>query len=241
MWALRFWILFINNFFKKKQYFPKNQWNFFFLGGGHFEGTGRRTTKMNTTIFWYRIQFFCFFSSKNQIPSDLNPKNWFWGAHFTSYLCFHFFNFFFYFCEVGLHCDSRTQTCWPVVLYLSFKFVVGCLGVQPRSCPALPLLFVPNPWWQSPRSASLPFPMSGIHTKCILMFPFLHHISRMRESLPSISRTLCNVSHPLYLWTEHSYQLVPPDTVGWSHTFTDFPFCLFPFFNPIPYFGPKPA
>ncbi len=65
------------------------------------------------------------------------------------------------------------------------------------------------------------------------MFPFLHHIC-MRESLLFSSCAACtadwyarlgalptfrNVSCPVYLWTEHTYQLVPLDTVGWSHTF----------------------
>ncbi len=99
---------------------------------------------------------------------------------------------------------------------------------------------------QSPRSASLPFLTPGIRVECVPMFPFLHRISCMREPLLSSSCAactadwyaqlgalpkFCNVSCPVYLWTKHTYQLVPPDTVGWSHTFTDFLFCRFPFFK----------
>ncbi len=65
------------------------------------------------------------------------------------------------------------------------------------------------------------------------MFSSLHRIFCMREFLLSSSciactadwyawlgalLTFCNVSCPVYLWTEHTYQMVPPDTVGWSHT-----------------------
>ncbi len=53
-----------------------------FLGGATiFEGTGRRTTKINITIFLgngVSSTIWSFFL-KNSIPSDLNPKNWFWG------------------------------------------------------------------------------------------------------------------------------------------------------------------
>ncbi len=35
------------------------------------------------------------------------------------------------------------------------------------------------------------------------------------RSLPAF----CNVSCPVYLWTEHTYWLIPPDVVSWSHTF----------------------
>ncbi len=88
----------------------------------------------------------------------------------------------------------------------------------PRCRSASPLLFVPDPSWQSPRSASLPFPTSGFHIECALMFPFLHRISCSREFLLSSScaaytadwyarlgalPTFCNVSCPVYLWTEH--------------------------------------
>ncbi len=33
----------------------------------------------------------------------------------------------------------------------------------------------------------------------------------------------CDISCPVYLWIEHTYQLVPPDTVGWSHTLQRLP------------------
>ncbi len=31
--------------------------------------------------------------------------------------------------------------------------------------------------------------------------------------------TFCNIFCPVYLWSEHTYQLIPPNTVSWSHTF----------------------
>ncbi len=103
---------------------------------------------------------------------------------------------------------------------------------------------------------SLPFPTLRIRIECVPRFSFLHRISCTRESLLSSSCAACtvdwcarlgslptfyNISCPVYLWTEHTYHLVPPDTVGWSILFTDFLFCLFPFFNSISYFGLKPA
>ncbi len=137
------------------------------------------------------------------------------------------------------HWDLRTQAHSPISLSLSFKFIRVYLAVQPpywgpwsRSTP--PLLFAPDPSSQSPRPASVPFPTPGIRIEYIPTFPFLHHISYMRESLLSSScaactadwyarlgaqPTFCNASRPVYLWTEDTYQLVPPDTVGWSHTF----------------------
>ncbi len=144
-----------------------------------------------------------------------------------------------FFCKVGPHLDLTTQVHWSIALYLSFKIIMGYLGVQPPYCglqsrSASLLLFVPDPTWQSPRSASLSFPMLGIRIECVLTFPFLYHISYMRESLLSSPYaactadwytrlrpppTFCNVSCLVYLWTKHTYQLVPPDTIDWSHTF----------------------
>ncbi len=62
----------------------------------------------------------------------------------------------FFFCEVGPHCDPRTQP--TVAVYLSFKFVGDYLGVQPpylgpRPRSASTLLFDPDPSWQIPSSA----------------------------------------------------------------------------------------
>ncbi len=146
---------------------------------------------------------------------------------------------FFFFCEMGPNWDHRTQARWLIALYLSFKFIGGYLGIQPpyrgpQYCSASPLLFVLDPSRQSPRSASLPFPTPSIRIEYVPIFPFLHRISCMRESKLSSScaaftadwysclgalPTFCNVSCPVYLWTERTYQLVPSDTVGWSHTF----------------------
>ncbi len=96
--------------------------------------------------------------------------------------------FFFFFCQVSNYWDPRTQACWPIASYLSFKFIGDCLGVQhpyqgSRSRSAKPLLFVPDPSWQSPRSASLPFPTPSIHIECVPMFPFLNRISCMRNCM----------------------------------------------------------
>ncbi len=148
-------------------------------------------------------------------------------------------DFFFFFLRgefsLGLQ-DSGLLA--HIALYLSFKFIGGCLGVRPpyqrpQSRSASPLLFVPDPSWQSPTSASLPFPTPSIHIACVQMFPFQHRISCMRESLVSSScaafiadwyarlgalSTFCNVSCPVYLWTVRTYQLVPSNTVGWPIT-----------------------
>ncbi len=152
---------------------------------------------------------------------------------------------------MGLYWDPRTRAHWPIALYFSFKFIEVYLGVQPsyqrpRSRSASPFLFVLDPSWQSPRSTSIPFPTPGIRIEWVTTFPFLHHISFLRESLlfPTCAAcsadwyaqlgalpTFCNVSCPVYLWTEHIYQLVPPDTVGWSHTFHRFSILSVSFFQ----------
>ncbi len=135
--------------------------------------------------------------------------------------------------------------CEGTLPYSSFKFT----GVfrSPFFLPrASPLLFVPGPPLQSPRSASLPFRTLGIHVECVPMFSFLHRISSMRESLLCAAytadwcawlgalSTFCNISCSVYLWTEHtlidwSLQIWLSDLI----LFTDSPFCLFPFFNPV--------
>ncbi len=168
---------------------------------------------------------------------------------------------FFFFCEVGPNRDPRTQACWPIALYLSFKYIGGYLEVQPPyrglwSRSASPTLFVLDLSWQSRRSASLPFPTPCICVECVTTFPFLHRISCMRESLLSSScaactadwyarlgalSTLSNVSCPVYLWTEHPNRWSLQTPLAGPILFTDFPFCLFPFFNPISYFRLKPA
>ncbi len=46
---------------------------------------GRLTTKINTPLFWGNEvpnTVFKFFPQETIIPSDLNPKNWFWGHIF---------------------------------------------------------------------------------------------------------------------------------------------------------------
>ncbi len=162
---------------------------------------------------------------------------------------------------VGPHWDPRTLAYRPIALYTSFNFIGSCSGVRPLTeshnpPQPRPLLIVPELFCQGPRSASLSFPTPGIRIECIPTFFFLHRISCKRESLLPSScaactaywyarlgapSTFCNVSCLVYLSTEHNYQLVSPDTVGRSHTFTDFSFCLFPFPNLISYFGLEPT
>ncbi len=133
----------------------------------------------------------------------------------------------------------RTQAHWLIALSLSFKFIGGYSAVQlPYQgswyCSASPLLFDPDPSWQNPISVSLSFPTQGIHIECVLMFPFPHRISCMREFLLSSSCVaynadwytqlgvlpiFCNVSCPDCLWTKHTYQVVPSEIIGWFHTF----------------------
>ncbi len=111
--------------------------------------------------------------------------------------------FYVFFCEVGPDWDPRTQARWPIAPYLSFKFIKGYLGVSlspyrgPRSRSASPLLFVLDPSWQNPRSASLPFPTPGIRIECVLMLTFLHRISCMRKSLLSSSCAACTADRCL--------------------------------------------
>ncbi len=104
-------------------------------------------------------------------------------------------NFIKIFC-VKFFLRGRTQAYWPIVLYLLFKFIGSCLKVQPpyrgpRSRSASLLLFVSNPSWQSPRSASLPVPTPGIRIECVPMFSFLHRTSCIKESLLSSSCATC--------------------------------------------------
>ncbi len=167
--------------------------------------------------------------------------------------------YFYFFWEVGPNWDPRTQVRWPIALYLSFKFIEGYLGVQPpyrrTTIPLSLASFI--------CSGSI---LAKLNV-CILTFSNTRHSHRMctdvsfsaphllhdgvfaRLVLCSITAdwyarlgalpTFCNVFSPVYLWTEHTYQLVPPDTVAGPILFTNFSYCLFPFFNPTPYFGLK--
>ncbi len=86
----------------------------------------------------------------------------------------------------------KTQAHWSIALSLSFKFIVGYSAVQPfyrgPQCRSTsPLSFAPDSSWQSPRSASLSFPMCGIHIECVSTFLFLYRISCKRESFHSSS------------------------------------------------------
>ncbi len=65
------------------------------------------------------------------------------------------------------------QAHWPIALSLSFKFIEE----GPWSYSASPLLFVPDPSWQSRRSASLPFPTPGMRIECVPTRA-LHHYLR---------------------------------------------------------------
>ncbi len=104
--------------------------------------------------------------------------------------------FFLFFWEVGPNWDTKIQTRWPFALYFPFKFIGGYLGVQhpyrgPRYRSASSLLFVSDASWQSPRSASLPFPTLGIRIECVPTFPFQHRIFCMWESLLPSSCAAC--------------------------------------------------
>ncbi len=167
------------------------------------------------------------------------------------------FLFLFSFFEVASNWDTRNQPCWPNALFLLFEFIVGYPAVQPlyrgaQYCSVAPLLFDLDSSWQSWRSASLSFLTPGIHIECVPTFPSLHYISGTRDSLLSSScaaynadwyarlealPTFCNVSCPVYSLSEHSHRLVPPEIIGWSHTFHRPPFHLFPFSCSIYYFG----
>ncbi len=144
----------------------------------------------------------------------------------------------FFFFDVSPYWDHRTQAHWLMVLSFSIKFIWGYSAGQPltkgHNIVQPHLSFAPDSSRQSPRSASLSSPMLGTHTEYVPMFPFLHRISCMRESLLSSSCTtytadwyvqsralpaFCNISCPVYSWIEHTYRLVSPDIVGWSHTF----------------------
>ncbi len=172
------------------------------------------------------------------------------------------FFFFFFFGEVDPNWNPRTQALWSIALYLSFKFIKGYFGgpapvPRPRSHSDSPLLFVLDPSWQNrPRSAPSPFATSGIRTKCVPTFRFLHRISCMRESFLSSSCAACTADwyarlgalpHSAMFPVQFTYELNIP--ISWSLQTqlagpilcTDFPFCLFSFFNPTPYFGLKPA
>ncbi len=155
-----------------------------------------------------------------------------------------------------------TQALWPIFLYFLFKFIMGYLGVQPPyrgPDPAQPRLFyLFRIHLGKPKGLHPTFSNTRHSHRISTDFFFLHRISCMRESLLFSSCAACtagrhaqlgalptfwNVSCSVYLWTEHTYQLVPPDTAPLAGPilFTDFPFCLFPFFNLISYFGLKSA
>ncbi len=114
--------------------------------------------------------------------------------------------------------------------------------------PAQPRLFYL--FWIHPGKAQglhpYLFSTRGICVEYVPTFPFLRSISCMRESVLSSScaaftadwyaslgalPTFCNVSCPVYWWIEHIYQLIPPDTGGWSHTFYSLPILSVSFFQ----------
>ncbi len=124
----------------------------------------------------------------------------------VSHLPEFFASFSLSFCEVGPHWHPRTQVYWPIALYLSFKFIGDCLGVQPpywgpRSHSASPLLSVPDSSWQNPRSTSLPFPTPGIRIECAPTFSAPHLLHEGIFALLILNsvycRLICSIRSPI--------------------------------------------
>ncbi len=164
------------------------------------------------------------------------------------FIWFYFFFFFARWLPIG------TLGCKPTG---SLPYPRSYTAIQPhyrglQYCSVLPLSFDSDPSLQSPRSAFLSFPTSGIHADFVPTFPSLHHISCMRDSLLSSSCApynaewyvqlwalpiFCNVSCLVYLWTKHTYRLVPLEIIGRSCTFHKLSIPSFLFSYPIYYFG----
>ncbi len=71
--------------FSKKTIFPKITGNKHFWGHDLLWGTGTSDDKNEYNLFWGKWgtgYSFKVFSPENPIPSDWNPKNWFWGHIF---------------------------------------------------------------------------------------------------------------------------------------------------------------
>ncbi len=161
----------------------------------------------------------------------------------------------------GSHWDPRTQDHWPIALYLSFKFI----GLF-RSPALLPMAIIPLSLASFIYSGSI-----LVKPKvCILTFSNIGHSHRMCTDVsfsaphllheagfcsPHLVQHVLQIDMPGKELYQHSamfpvqftYELYIP--ISWSLQtqlagpilFTDFPFCLFPFSNPIPYFGLKSA
>ncbi len=147
--------------------------------------------------------------------------------------------------------DTRTQACWPIALFFSFKLIGSYSAVQtpywrPQYCSILPLLFDPDSYSRKFKVCILIFYNTRHLHRICSTFPSLYHISCIRISLLSSScaaynadwhaqlgalPTFCNVSCPVYLWTKHTYRLVPPEIIGWSHTFHRLPITVFFFIS----------
>ncbi len=140
-----------------------------------------------------------------------------------------------FFCKEGSYWDPRTQAQWPITLSISFKFIGGYLWAQPP---------YQRPWSHSlwpliccrsilaePKVCILTFSNTGhSHRMCTFVsFPAPHILHEGVFALLILFKaactadwyarlgplpTFCNVSWPVYLWTEHVYQLVPSDTIG---------------------------
>ncbi len=107
-----------------------------------------------------------------------------------------------FFLRGGSPLRPQTQAYWTIALYLSFKFIHKGLFTNPspqgpRSCSVSPFLFVPDPSWQSSRSASLAFPTPGIRIECVPMFPFLHLMHEGVFALLILCSMYCRLIRPV--------------------------------------------
>ncbi len=79
----------------------------------------------------------------------------------------------YFFCEVGPHWDPRTQACWPIALYLSFKFIGGLF----RSPATLPRTTIPLSLASFMCSGSIPAKPQFGCTDVFVSAPHLLHES----------------------------------------------------------------
>ncbi len=126
--------------------------------------------------------------------------------------CFVMFEFFFFARWVPIGTPGlRPAGPLPYTSHLNSK---GYLGIQPpyrgpQFHSASPLLFVLDPSWQNPRSASIPFPTPCIRIEYVPMFPFLHCISYIRESLLPSSCAACTADWYARLGALPTFSMFP--------------------------------
>ncbi len=134
---------------------------------------------------------------------------------------------------MGPHWDPRTQAQWLIALSLSFKVIGIYLGVQPsyrgpQSHSASPLLFVPDPSWQSPRSVLTFSNARHSHRMCTnisFSAPYLLHKGVFallilcsiyyRLIFPDRSPTIILQCFASCLLMNQTYLLVGPSRYSW--------------------------